>query len=132
MLGEIQWLTFKSKRQRDKEDAEYLKWAFPFGNEQREKITSILQELFPKDDPAESLVAYLTCKEIYLDIFETEPEYFSAIKAIKKALFRYRRIISEKDLPLQLALITVDSKVGPELDYPPAENIRELARAEFM
>ena len=127
MLGEIQWLTWKSKKKREKEEAEYLEWAFPYGTAQREKIDSILKDLFPHEDVSTALVAYLSCREIYDDAIEDGNNLTDAVKIMKKYLARYKKIISPTDLPYYISLVLANAEIGPDLNYPPVEELKKTA-----
>ena len=63
-LGEIQWLQFKNKKTRERDEREYAEWAFPYGKEQQDKITALLEELDPKESVKVATVCLLTAKEI--------------------------------------------------------------------
>ena len=130
MLGEIPWLTWKSKSAQAKEQEEYEQWAFPYGEEHREKVEVLLKEYFPKENKQVALVAFLTCKELYSRSMATCDTYENALKRMKRDMRRYRTVIKKKQMPLYSALAIADARITPELIYPPRERIMELA-AEF-
>ena len=130
MIGEIQWLNFKTKRVREREEAEYNKFAFPYGDPQKEKVMEILRRLVPKMDDVTLLISFLTCKELYFDAYTGE-NYDEAIKITKKSMHRYRRFVTKKYAPIYLALAIIDLSISDQLDYPPDEEIIERSK-EFV
>ncbi len=128
MLGEIQWLSFKSKKTQQKEQEEYNGWAFPYGKAQEDALRVRLKELFPKEDPRFALICVLTCKEIFSDTVREgyySPEYHDlAVNIIRKDLKRYRRLFRKGTSTTYFALGMADSQIGPELQYPSAEELR--------
>ena len=62
-LGDFNFFIWKSKAQIQKEQEEYEKWAFPYGQPQREKLVKLMLEIFPKENEATVLIPFLTCKE---------------------------------------------------------------------
>jgi len=69
-LGEWRLFQFKSKKQREKEEKAYAKWAFPYGDLQRERLTELIKKLMPKGPVEINLASFLTCKELYEDTLE--------------------------------------------------------------
>ena len=43
--------TFKTRKQRERDAKKFDRWAFPYGDPQRQKLIAILKELLPKEDP---------------------------------------------------------------------------------
>ena len=64
MLGDLNIFSWKSKDQQRREDEEYARWAFPYGQEQRTKLVALMLELFPRENEATTLIPFLTCKEL--------------------------------------------------------------------
>jgi hypothetical protein len=118
LLGELQWFAWKSKKKREKEEAEYIQWAFPHGTAQKEKIVSILEGLFPDEDASAALVAYLSCKEVYDDAIADGNDNVGAAKIMKRFLNRYKKIVRPAELPYYIALVLANAEVGPDLNYP--------------
>ena len=59
-MGSIaSWFTFKSAKQREREQREYARWAFPYGEAQKEKLTQLIRELLPKEDIRAALSVFL-------------------------------------------------------------------------
>ena len=132
MLGEIQWLQFKSKRERARDDKEYNEWAFPYGEAQREKLSAILKELFPKENPKISLVCFLTTKEMFsnnvCEAYYSPALHDKAVNIIRKDLKRYRKLFSKGTDTTYFALGMADNQIGPELNYPSIEELRATAK----
>ena len=130
-LGDIQWLQWKSKSTRERDEKEYAQWAFPFGDEQKDKITLILKELLPKEDPAVALVCFLTAKEIISrvhQIYSIAAHRTFALESINKDLKRYKRLFRPRETNvLYCALALADIDITRELDYPSAEELRATA-----
>jgi hypothetical protein len=128
MLGEISWLTWKSRKQKAKEEAEYRQWAFPYGEPQREKVTALLSVLFPHEKPPIALIAFLTYKELFYDAQVPGAPYDEAIRITKKFAKKYRHMAKKEFIPTYLALVVADYEIDSELNYPTAEEIRENAK----
>ena len=131
MLGDIKWLTFRNKEQRERDKEEYEAWAFPYGQAQADAIAAILKELFPKEKPQMSLVSFLTAKEIFgnkVSDWYYSPEFHEkALKQIKKDLKRFRNLFPKGTDMLYMGAAMVDRSVGPELNYPGIDVIHATA-----
>ncbi|MBQ8974501.1 MAG: hypothetical protein IJ072_02120 [Oscillospiraceae bacterium] len=131
MLDNIPWLQFKSKREREREQQEYEKWAFPYGQAQSDKIKSILKELFPREDIRISMTCFLTAKEMFNS--DVSSGYYSpelhdkSVNILRKELKYYRQLFPKGTDTLYLALGMADTQVGPELQYPSCDELRETA-----
>ena len=130
-LGEIQWLQFKNKKTRERDEREYSEWAFPYGKEQQDKLTELLKELDPKESPQVAMVCLLTAKEIaervhkIIDMPEHQ-EY--AIKCLAKDFKRYKSIFRKpENRALYCVLAFAELDITPELNSPTADEIREKA-----
>ena len=132
MLGEIQWLSFKGKKQQQREQEEYNLWAFPYGQAQQDALRARLKELFPKEDPRFALICVLTTKEIFSDVVQEgyySPEYHDlALNIIRKDLKRYRRLFRKGTSTTYMALGMADKEIGPELQYPTKEELLATAK----
>lgn len=130
-LGEIQWLQWKSKSTRERDAKEYEAWAFPFGEEQKEKIIQILHELLPKEEKSIALVCYLTAKEIASkvhQIYNIAAHREFAYKSIAQDLKRYKRMFKPRETSyLYCALALIDLDMTRELNYPTIDEIRDFA-----
>lgn len=138
-LGEIQWLQFKNKKTRERDEREYAEWAFPYGKEQQDKITALLEELDPKESVKVATVCLLTAKEIVERVHKIMdmPEHKDyALKCMAKDFKRYKSIFRSIDnRAIYCVLAKIELEMTPTLNYPSAEEIRKQAeeiKAEFL
>ena len=127
-LGEYSVFSWKSKATQEKEQIEYEKWAFPYGDKQREKLQALLLAVFPKDTVPTTLVPFLTCKELYDRALEKAEVRDLAIDIMINKQKSYKRIIKKKDMPTFLALVLADADIDENCEYPQADSIHERAR----
>ncbi len=126
-LGDINILSWKSKAQQQQEQADYEKWAFPFGLAQREKLVKLMLEIFPKESEPTVLIPYLTCKELYCKMAKTPDLADYAINKLLTEVKKYKRIIRKHEMPTYVALVAADQKVDENLEYPSAQQIKDMA-----
>ena len=120
--------SWKSKETQEKEQEEYARWAFPFGQNQRDNIEKLLKELFPKDMAAMTLISFLTCKELYENAMKRNGSRGEAIAQIINEQRKYRQIIKKKDIASYIAIVIADADIDELCEYPAAEEI--LASAQ--
>ena len=132
MLGDIQWLQWKSKKERARDEKEYNEWAFPYGEAQSEKLKAIMRELFPKENENISMVCFLTTKEMFSDnvceAYYSPALHDKAVNIIRKDLKRYRKLFTKGTATTYYALGMADSQIGPELNYPSVDELRATAK----
>ncbi|NMA25071.1 MAG: hypothetical protein GX936_05320 [Clostridiales bacterium] len=128
-LGDFNFFIWKSKAQIQKEQEEYEKWAFPYGQPQREKLVKLMLEIFPKENEATVLIPFLTCKELFCNLAKTPDLVDAAINKLLTDIKKYKRIIRKQDMPTYVALVVADSKVDERLEYPTAQEIKDMAEA---
>lgn len=133
-MGSIaDWFSFKTAKQRAREEKMYARWAFPYGDAQREKLMRIFRELMPKEDPQIAMAVFLIGRQAYRGSFQddaedlaerTEEDRIAALdNQLQNQLFgRYKLMI-----PYYKALIMADDKVDENLNYPSAEELRRMA-----
>ena len=133
-MGSIaDWFTFKTAKQRARDERNYARWAFPYGDAQKEKILQLICQLLPKEDPKAALSVFLMGRQAYRGSFRDDPEdlaertaqdQMDALDAILKSqLFgRYKRFI-----PYYKVLVLADLEVDETLNYPTAEELRRRA-----
>lgn len=130
-LGDIQWLQWKNKSTRERDAREYEEWAFPYGEKQRDVISSLLKEFFPKEDSGIALVCFLTAKEIvarYKKIWNAGEHYEYTRKSLGKDLNRYKRMFRKgSSRYVYAALSFLDLDITEELAYPETSEILALA-----
>ena len=125
--------TFKTRKQRERDAKKFDRWAFPYGDPQRQKLIGILKELLPKEDPKAALAVYLMGREAYKGSFKddaedlaerTEERKLRALDYIlKEQLFgRYKKFI-----PYYKVLVLADAHVDETLNYPSVEELRRRA-----
>ena len=133
-MGSIaEWFTFKSAKQRAREEKQFARWAFPYGEAQKEKILELIRQLLPKEDPKAALAVFLIGREALIGSFKDDPEdlaerteqnKMAALdRTLENQLFgRYRKFI-----PYYKALILADQYVDETLNYPSVEELRRQA-----
>jgi len=124
-LGEFRLFQFKSKKQREKEEKDYASWAFPYGDMQREKLTTLLCELRPKEPPQMLLFSFLTSKEMYKDALEDSESPEAAIDNYLNAVKRHKQLIRKTDVNMYLAIILADAEIDERCEYPSADELRD-------
>ena len=136
MLGENTIFSWKSKRALKTEAVEYEKWAFPYGEEQRKNLEALLKELFPKENMANVLIPFLTCKELFDEAVNNLGTEDAALNQMINKLKKYKMIIRKKEMTMYLAIVLADRRIDSTSQYPPADEVRakvqelELLRAE--
>lgn len=124
---------FKSRKQREREAMKFDRWAFPYGEEQRQKLVALIKELLPKEEPKAALAIYLMGRQAYRGSFKDDPEDLAErteaqkLRALdiqlKEQLFgRYKKFI-----PYYKVLVLADAEVNSTLNYPSAEELRRRA-----
>lgn len=128
-LGDLNLFIWKSKAQIQQEQADYEKWAFPYGRPQREKLVKLMLEIFPKENEATVLIPFLTCKELFNNLAKTPDLVDAAINKMLTDIKKYKRIIRKQDMSTYVALVVADSKVDERLEYPTAQEVKDMAEA---
>lgn len=133
-MGSIaDWFTFKSAKQRARDERNFARWAFPYGDAQKEKILELIRELMPKEDPKAALSVFLMGRQAYRGSFRDDPEdlaertkqdQMDALDAVlANQLFgRYKKFI-----PYYKVLVLADLDVDESLNYPSAGELRRRA-----
>ena len=136
-MGSIaDWFTFKTAKQRERDERNFARWAFPYGDAQREKLLQLIRELMPKEDPTVGLTVFLMGRQAYRGSFRDDPEdlaertaqdQMDALDAIlANQLFgKYKKLI-----PYYKVLVLADLEVDETLNYPTADELRR--RVEEM
>jgi len=128
MLGENPLFTWKSKSTHEKEAAEYEKWAFPYGAQQRQNLEALLTELFPKENLANVLIPFLTCKELYETALKNHGTEDATTDFLINKLKKYKMVIRKKEMPIYIAIVLADRKIDDAAIYEPAAEVCEKAR----
>lgn len=125
------FLSFVSPKQKEREQRAYEKWALPYGEPQRQKLLSLLKELYPSESPQMALTAFLSGKAIYTDKdgdYEDTPEEFDPIAATHFEITTYFVKKKSVDVYPYIALIEADIAIDEQLAYPTAEELLERAK----
>ena len=133
-MGSISdWFTFKSAKQRAREQKQYDRWAFPYGDAQKEKLIQLVKELLPKEDPKAALAVFLMGRQAYSGSFKDDPEDLAErTEATKMKSLDYLLSAQlfgryKKFIPYYKALVLADAKVDETLNYPSVEELRRMA-----
>lgn len=121
------WFRFKSRRQEQKEAAEYAAWAFPHGGDQQKAVRQLLSQLFPKEPTSVAMVNYLTGREAFSNRYGDYDDDYNPLHVTLLAL-RHCSTVPRWDIPLYMALIAADSRVDESLNYPDVEELRAAAQ----
>ena len=134
-MGFSEWFTFKTAKQRAKEEKMFAKWAFPYGDAQKEKVAQIIRELMPKEDPRTGLALFLMGRQAYRGAFNDDPEDLAERTEEDKMAALDRTMESQlfgqykKFLPYYKVLVLADVDVDESLNYPSVEELRRRAEA---
>ena len=127
-LGEYQIFTWKSRAAQDKEQEDYEKWAFPFGESQRENLRVLLRAVYPKVSLPAVLIPFLTCKELYESILKKTGSCDATLDTLINKQKKYKRIIGKKHMTTYIALVQADARIDERCEYPSAAEICASAR----
>ena len=123
-LGEFQLFTWKSKTAQQNEQIEYEKWAFPYGQKQRDNLQKLLLEVYPKESVVTTLVPFLTCKELYEGVLKKTGGRDLAVDTLLNTQKKYKRLILKKQMATYIALVLADANIDESCEYPTADEIR--------
>ena len=122
-LNEFQIFSWKSKATQEKEAADYEKWAFPYGQKQRDALQELLSAVYPKESVPGTLIPFLTCKELYESVLNKHGSRDAAVDVLINTQKKYKNIIKKKEMTTYLALVLADASIDEQCDYPSAEDI---------
>ena len=135
-MGFGEWFTFKTAKQRAREEKQFARWAFPYGEPQKEKVLELIRQLLPKEDPKAAMAVFLMGREALRGSFKDDPEDL-AERTEKNKMAALDHVLQtqlfgryKKFIPYYKALILADLHVDETLNYPSAEELRR--RAEEM
>ena len=123
-LGEYTLFTWKSKATQEREQEEYAKWAFPYGEKQREKLQALLLAVYPNESVPTTLIPFLTCKELFEAVLKKCGSRDAALDTIINKQKKYKRIIHKKDMTTYIALVMADAEIDDQCEYPGVDEIR--------
>jgi len=124
-LGDFKLFEWKSKEKRQQEQEEYDKWAFPHGKDQRKKLEALMLEVAPDTKLEFSMMAYLTCKELYERYLK---EFGSRDKALDYMINdekKYNQLIKKNEMTRCLAFVLANEELDENCEYPAAEEINQ-------
>ena len=132
-MGFGEWFTFKTAKQRAREEKQFARWAFPYGEPQKEKVLELICQLLPKEDPKAAMAVFLMGREAMRGSFKDDPEDLeerteegklaTLDRVLQTQLFgRYKKFI-----PYYKVLVLADLDVNETLNYPSAEELRRRA-----
>ncbi len=128
-MGFADWFSFKSPEQRAREEREYANWAFPYGQEQKETVLSILKELLPEENNKTAMAIFLIGREGYKGSAHADPVAVAERTREDKlcrTVFVLRPHLSGRNrrfLSRYVALIEADGSVDEGLEYPSVEQL---------
>jgi len=118
--------TWKSAADRKSEQIAYEKWAFPYGEKQRDNLKSLLKAIFKKDDGF-ILFIYLTCKELYENTLEDSGSRDQTIRELvngrKSNRLQLIKQLKQNEWLTYIALVLADENVDESCEYPSADEI---------
>lgn len=127
-LGEFTLFTWKSKATQQKEQEDYARWAFPYGQAQRDHLEKLLLEVFPGESVPTTLIPFLTCKELYENILKSSGSRESATDTLINKQKKYKQIIKKKHMTTYIALVLADAQIDEQCEYPSADDILASSR----
>jgi hypothetical protein len=126
-LGDWNLFTWKSKATQAQEQIDYEKWAFPYGQKQRQNLVKLMLEIFPKESEQTTLIPFLTAKELFGKFCKTPDLFDFAIGKMLTDVKKYKRIIRKKEMPIYVALVVADARIDQNCEYPSAQQIKDMA-----
>jgi hypothetical protein len=112
---------FISKEERNQKYNDYSKRIFPYGDKQKDKVSSILSELFPHENLQYLLMHYILLKERVIE--EGTLDYESAFKKVsKKKIIKISPDLQNK----MIELLKADLSIDESLEYPSAEEVKNV------
>ena len=133
-MGSIaEWFTFKTAKQRAREEKQYARWAFPYGDAQKEIVTGLIRELLPQEDPKAALALFLMGRQAYRGSFQDDPEDLAERTEADKMAALDRMLETQlfgrykKFIPYYKVLVLADLDVDESLNYPSAAELRRWA-----
>ena len=133
-MGIMDLFTIKSPEEEAEDSRRYDRWAFPYGEAQKEAVKELLRQLLPKEDLRTALAVYLIGREGYrgsyqkeerTDLRSREQRLQDANRALRRQLVGGRL---RKLLPTYMAVILADLEVDEQLQYPSTEELRRRAQ----
>lgn len=117
---------FKSKEDREKESKAYYAWAYPYGEEHKQKINELLHVYIPEEDEKFVIYNYLVTRQVLAPSLYEGPCTVDLSDFNKKYKKIKNQMISrgKKDIFKYIALVETDLKIDENLNYPSIEEIK--------
>ena len=135
-MGISDWFSFKSKKQREKEFRQYARWAYPYGDAQKDIVAQRLKELLPEEPGSTAVAVYLTGRQGYRGAWNMDSEDLEEQQALTQqqklmcAVDAMDNLLPGKGKRLifkYLAMILADEQVDESLQYPSVESLQQTA-----
>jgi len=127
-LDEFKLFSWKSRETQQKEQEAYAKWAFPYGQRQRDRLEALVHSLYPKESLPSVLIPFLTCKELYERHLKQAGSVDGAVDMLLNNSKKYKHLLKKKDITTYAALVVADADVDDSCEYPSADEIRAAAQ----
>jgi len=127
-LNDFNLFSWKSREAQQKEQTEYARWAFPYGQQQRDELEKLMRSLYPKESIPSMLVPFLTCKELYEGYLKSTGSSEEAIKTLLNKTRKHKHLVKKKNLTTYAALVLADAVSDSQCTYPSADEIRAWAQ----
>lgn len=110
----------RSKEEKERDYETYFYHIFPYGDEQKQKITGLLKELIPKEKIRYSMLHYILLKQCFFEgsgktideaCLTIEKKKLISLTPQVKAIMRY--------------LLTIDISIDEKLNYPKVSDIQK-------
>lgn len=111
---------FMSKEDKERKYEAYSKKIFPYGDEQRKKVSALLSETFPEEKLKYLMMHYILIKECMIG--EEKLDFDTAARKIAKK--KIIRITPELEKGIH-AILEADLSIDEKLEYPLAEDLLE-------
>lgn len=113
-------MEIRSKEEQAQEFADFSKRIFPYGEGQKDRISQILHELFPREDRQCLMVYYVSIKD------EMTGRAAKSFEAAAEAQMRTSVVRITPELVSGVrVLIMADREVNEDLNYPAIQELRE-------
>jgi len=127
-LDDFNMFSWKNRATQQKEQEEYARWAFPYGQQQRDNLEILMRSLYPKESLPSMLIPFLTCKELYEGYLKTGGSSEEAIKTLMNKTRKHKHLVKKKNLTTYAALVLADAVLDNQCTYPSADEIRAWAQ----
>lgn len=133
-MGFADWFAIKSARQREMERRKYEKWAYPYGDAQKDMLLKIIRELLPEEKDSMVMAIYLLGKEGYQGHYDEDMEFLQERKEEEKvaqAVHKMNPFLTGRQknrIYRYLALIQADGQIDENLNYPTIQQLRQQAQ----